>query len=230
MRQKSPSAQVKPMEKIKVMIVDDHPVVREGLRQLLEVGDSIQVIAEASSGLECLQLLEKSSPNLIFMDIRMPGISGIETTRIACQKYPHVKVIMLTIYEDDQYVTGAIQAGAKGYVLKNVSRDELTKIIGHVMEDQAFLDPSVTAPIFSRLQRGTRTPAQAKNILLTRRELEVLKGIVAGHTDRTIAKSLHISAHTVRSHIKSLYKKLRVSSRAKAVAKALQDKIIQGAE
>ena len=230
MRQKSPSAQVKPMEKIKVMIVDDHPVVREGLRQLLEVGDSIQVIAEASSGLECLQLLEKSSPNLIFMDIRMPGISGIEATRLVCQKYPQVKVIMLTIYEDDQYVTGAIQAGAKGYVLKNVSRDELIKIIGHVMEDQAFLDPSVTAPIFSRLQRGTRTPAQAKNILLTRRELEVLKGIVAGHTDRTIAKSLHISEHTVRSHIKSLYKKLRVSSRAKAVARALQDKIIEGAE
>jgi len=218
------------MEKIKVMIVDDHPVVREGLRQLLEVGDSIQVIAEASSGLECLQLLEKSSPNLIFMDIRMPGISGIEATRLVCQKYPQVKVIMLTIYEDDQYVTGAIQAGAKGYVLKNVSRDELIKIIGHVMEDQAFLDPSVTAPIFSRLQRGTRTPAQAKNILLTRRELEVLKGIVAGHTDRTIAKSLHISEHTVRSHIKSLYKKLRVSSRAKAVARALQDKIIEGAE
>jgi len=218
------------MEKIKVMIVDDHPVVREGLRQLLEVGDSIQVVAEASSGLECLQLLEKSSPNLIFMDIRMPGISGIEATRLVCQKYPYVKVIMLTIYEDAQYVTGAIQAGAKGYVLKNVSRDELIKIIGHVMEDQAFLDPSVTAPIFSRLQRGTRTPAQAKKILLTRRELEVLKGIVAGHTDRTIAKSLHISAHTVRSHIKSLYKKLRVSSRAKAVARALQDKIIEGAE
>jgi len=214
------------MEKIKVMIVDDHPVVREGLRQLLEVGDSIQVVAEASSGLECLQLLEKSSPNLIFMDIRMPGISGIEATRLVCQKYPHVKVIMLTIYEDDQYVTGAIQAGAKGYVLKNVSRDELIKIIGHVMEDQAFLDPSVTPPIFSRLQRGTRTPAQAKKSLLTRRELEVLKGIVAGHTDRTIAHSLFISEHTVRSHIKSLFRKLGVSSRTKAVVKALHEKII----
>ena len=214
------------MEKIKVMIVDDHPVVREGLRQLLEVGDNIQVIAEASSGLECLQLLEKSSPNLIFMDIRMPGISGIEATRLVCQKYPHVKVIMLTIYEDDQYVTGAIQAGAKGYVLKNVSRDELIKIIGHVMEDQAFLDPSVTAPIFGRLQRGTRTPAQVKKSLLTRRELEVLKGIVAGHTDREIAHSLFISEHTARSHIKSLYRKLGVSSRTKAVVKALHEKII----
>lgn len=209
------------------MIVDDHPVVREGLRQLLEVKDSIQVIAEASSGLECLQLLEKSSPDLIFMDVRMPGISGIETTRLVCQKYPHVKVIMLTIYEDDQYVTGAIQAGAKGYVLKNVNRDELIKIIRHVMEDQAFLDPSVAANIFNRLKRATRAPAEERKILFTRRELEVLKGIVAGHTDRLIAESLCISKHTVRSHIKNIYRKLRVSSKAQAVAKAISHKIIQ---
>lgn len=212
------------------MIVDDHPVVREGLRQLLEVGESIAVIAEASNGLECLQLLEKSSPDLIFMDVRMPGISGIETTRLVCQKYPHVKVIMLTIYEDDQYVTGAIQAGAKGYVLKNVNRDELIKIIRHVMENQAFLDPSVAATIFNRLKRGPSTLPEERKALLTQRELEVLKGIVAGHTDRVIAESLCISEHTVRSHIKSLYRKLRVSSKAKAVAKALQGKIIQGAE
>ena len=217
------------MSKIKVMIVDDHPVVREGLRQLLEVGESIAVIAEASNGLECLQLLEKSSPDLIFMDVRMPGISGIETTRLVCQKYPHVKVIMLTIYEDDQYVTGAIQAGAKGYVLKNVNRDELIKIIRHVMENQAFLDPSVAATIFNRLKRGPSTLPEERKALLTQRELEVLKGIVAGHTDRVIAESLCISEHTVRSHIKSLYRKLRVSSKAKAVAKALQGKIIQGA-
>jgi len=217
------------MSKIKVMIVDDHLVVREGLKQLLEVGDSIQVIAEASSGLECLQLLEKCSPDLIFMDVRMPGISGIETTRLICHKYSHVKVIMLTIYEDDQYVTEAIQAGARGYVLKKVNRDELIKIIQHVMEDQAFLDPSVTATVFNRLKRGTRALAEAEKILLTQRELEVLKGIVAGHSDRVIAKSLYISKHTVRSHIKSLYKKLRVSSKAKAAAKALQDKIIQWA-
>lgn len=217
------------MSRIKVMIVDDHPVVREGLKQLLEVGDNIEVTSEASSGSECLQLLEKSCPDLIFMDIRMPGISGIETTRLICQKYSHVKVIMLTIYEDDQYVTEAIQAGAKGYVLKKVNRDELIKIIQHVMEDQAFLDPSVTATVFNSLKRGTRAPAEREKILLTQRELEVLKEIVAGHSDRVIAKSLYISEHTVRSHIKSLYRKLRVSSRAGAVAKALQNKIIQGA-
>ncbi len=215
------------MSTIKVMIVDDHPVVREGLKQLLEVNEDIQVISEAGNGLECLHLLGEFSPDLIFMDIRMPGISGIETTRLAHQKYPGIKIIMLTIYEDDQYVTEAVQAGAKGYVLKQVQRDELIKIIRDVMADRAFLDPSVTATVLERLKHGDSTPQKKDKVPLTQRELEVLKGIVAGHTDRAIGRSLHIAESTVRSHIKSLYKKLGVTSKSQAVAKAMQDKIIQ---
>jgi DNA-binding NarL/FixJ family response regulator len=216
--------------KLKTMIVDDHPVVREGLKQLLEVDGEIQVIAEAGNGLECLRQLDKHSPDLIFMDVRMPGISGIETTRLIHQKYPRIKIIMLTIYDDDQYVTGAIQAGANGYVLKKVQRDELIQIIHLVMGNQAFLDPSVTANVFNLLKRGKNTPERAEKASLTHRELEILKGIVAGHTDRKIGEFLHVSEHTVRSHIKSLYRKLRVSSKSQAVAKALQYKIIQGEE
>ncbi|MCX5914480.1 MAG: response regulator transcription factor [Deltaproteobacteria bacterium] len=216
--------------KLKTMIVDDHPVVREGLKQLLEVDGEIQVIAEAGNGLECLRQLDKHSPDLIFMDVRMPGISGIETTRLIHQKYPRIKIIMLTIYDDDQYVTGAIQAGANGYVLKKVQRDELIQIIHLVMGNQAFLDPSVTANVFNLLKRGKNTPERAEKVSLTHRELEILKGIVAGHTDRKIGDFLHVSEHTVRSHIKNLYRKLRVSSKSQAVAKALQYKIIQGEE
>jgi NarL family two-component system response regulator YdfI len=216
--------------KLKTMIVDDHPVVREGLKQLLEVDGEIQVIAEAGNGLECLRQLDKHSPDLIFMDVRMPGISGIETTRLIHQKYPRIKIIMLTIYDDDQYVTGAIQAGANGYVLKKVQRDELIQIIHLVMGNQAFLDPSVTANVFNLLKRGKNTPERAEKVSLTHRELEILKGIVAGHTDRKIGEFLHVSEHTVRSHIKNLYRKLRVSSKSQAVAKALQYKIIQGEE
>ena len=216
--------------KLKTMIVDDHPEVREGLKQLLEVDGEIQVIAEAGNGLECLRQLDKHSPDLIFMDVRMPGISGIETTRLIHQKYPRIKIIMLTIYDDDQYVTGAIQAGANGYVLKKVQRDELIQIIHLVMGNQAFLDPSVTANVFNLLKRGKNTPERAEKVSLTHRELEILKGIVAGHTDRKIGEFLHVSEHTVRSHIKSLYRKLRVSSKSQAVAKALQYKIIQGEE
>ena len=214
--------------KLKTMIVDDHLVVREGLKQLLEVDDEIQVIAQASNGLECLRQLDKHSPDLIFMDVRMPGISGIETTRLVHQKYPLIKIIMLTIYDDDQYVTEAIQAGASGYVLKKVQRDELIQIIHLVMGNQAFLDPSVTAKVFDRLQGKMNSPERDGIMPLTQRELEILKEMVAGHTDREIGDSLHVSEHTVRSHIKSLYRKLRVSSKSQAVAKALQHKIIQG--
>jgi DNA-binding NarL/FixJ family response regulator len=214
------------MDKIKVMIVDDHSVVREGLKQLLGMDDDINVIAEASNGLECLQLMERFSPDIIFMDVKMPGISGIETTRLLCQKYPKVKVIMLTIYDDDQYVTEAIQAGAKGYILKKINRDELIKVIHHVMKEGAFLDPTITKGIFNHLKKDKKDFQEGAKEQLTQRELEILKGIVEGRTDRSIAESLFISEHTVRSHIKNLYRKLGVSSKAQAVAKAMQKKII----
>ncbi len=212
------------MNKIKVMIVDDHLVVREGLRQLLEIEDDIQVVAEAGTGLECLEMIEKALPDLIFMDVRMPGISGIETARLVCQRHPQVKVIVLTIYEDDQYVREAIKAGAKGYVLKKVGREELIRIVRDVMEDRPFLDPKVASAVFDHVKGDGGKKEREET--LTQRELEVLKQIAEGDNDRTIAESLHISEHTVRSHIKNLYRKLGVSSRAHAVARALSDGII----
>jgi len=215
-------------QKIKIMIVDDHPVVREGLKQLLEIDDDTEVVAEASSGLECLQLLERYCPDIVFMDVKMPGISGIETTRLVCQRYPNVKVIMLTIYSDNQYVTEAIQVGAKGYILKKVNRDELIKIIHHVMEGEAFLDSTLAAKVFDHLRKDKKTFKETAKARLTQREFEVLRDIVAGLTDHNIAESLYISKHTVRSHIKSLYRKLGVSSRSQAVAKAIHERIING--
>ncbi len=214
------------MNKTKVMIVDDHSMVREGLKQLLGIDGDIEVIAEASSGLECLQLMEKFSPDIVFMDVKMPGISGIETTRLLCQKYPKVKVIMLTIYDDNQYVTEAIQAGAKGYILKKINREELVKVIFHVMKDEAFLDPTITKRVFDQLKNGKKVSQKMEKEQLTQRELEILKGIVEGKTDRGVAESLFISEHTVRSHIKNLYRKLGVTSKAQAVTKALQERII----
>jgi two-component system, NarL family, response regulator DegU len=208
------------------MIVDDHLVVREGLKQLLELDQDIEVVAEAASGLECLKLLETVSPDLIFMDVKMPGISGIETTRLVRDKFPHVKIVMLTIYDDGKSVSEAILAGAKGYVLKNAQREDLTRIAHHVVKDGAFLDPSVTAILFNEIKKDRLGVEEVENPALTQRELEVLKGIVAGYTARSIAESLFISEHTVRSHIKSLYKKLNVSSKAKAVAKALKQRLI----
>lgn len=214
------------MQRIRVMIVDDHPVVREGLKQLLALDHDVEIVAECKNGLECLQFIDRVCPDLIFMDVRMPGINGIETTRLVCEKYPRIKVVMLRIYEDDHYVTEAIQAGAKGYVIKKANREDLIKIIRYVMQDQAFLDPSVTASFLSTFNKFRVTSKQEEKPTLTKRELEVLKNMVKGDTDYEIGESLYISAHTVRSHIKNLYRKLGVSSKSQAVAKAIHDSII----
>ncbi len=214
------------MKKINVMIVDDHLVVREGLRQLLELEDDIEVVAEAGSGLECLEILEDSCPDLIFMDIRMPGINGIETTRLVCRQCPDTKIIMLTIYQDNQHIAEAIQAGAKGYVLKDVKRENLINIIHHVIQDGAFLDPAVASELFDHIKNATTTSMEGEKPRFTRRELEVLKLLVDGRKDREISEFLYISEHTVRSHIKSLFRKLGVSSRSQAVAKAIQGNLI----
>ncbi len=212
------------MDRLKVMIVDDHLLVREGLRQLLEIEKDIEVVAEAGSGLECLEMMERVLPDLVFMDLRMPGISGIEACRVVCQRHPHVKVIVLTIYEDDRYVREAIQAGAKGYMLKKVGREELIRIVRDVMEDRVFLDPKVAPALFDHLKGGAG--ASERETSLTQRELEILQHIASGKSDRTIAGSLHISEHTVRSHIKNLFRKLGVSTKAHAVAKAHGEGII----
>ena len=210
------------------MIVDDHQMVREGLRQLLELEPDIDVIAEASKGLECLELLETVHPQLILMDISMPGINGIETTRLITAKHPTIKIVMLTIYQDDQYITEAIQAGAKGYVLKDVKRKELIKIIRLVIQDQSYIDPAVANKLFSHVKKSHPDSLISAKPQLTRRELEVLTCMVEGLKDRSISDTLHISENTVRSHIKSIYRKLSVSSKSQAVAKAINTKIITG--
>ena len=214
------------MNKIKIMIVDDHMVVREGLRQLLELEPDIEIIAEASDGTQCLNLVESVRPHIIIIDIGMPGISGIETTRLLCKKYPDIRVIVLTVYKDDQYVTEAVQAGAKGYVLKDVKRDELVRIIRHVMEDRAFLDPSIAAKLFKHVKKEGWTTEDKEKVVLTRRELEILQHLVDGLKDRDISTRLFISENTVRTHLKNIYRKLGVSSRSQAVVKALEEKLI----
>jgi DNA-binding NarL/FixJ family response regulator len=214
------------MDPVKVMIVDDHVVVREGLKQLLEVNEDVQVIAEAKGGLECLNLLESVQPDLIFMDIKMPGINGIETTRLVTERFPECRIILLTIYEDDDHVTEGIRAGAKGYMLKNAGRDELLMAVRHVMNDEAYLDPTITSAVIKAVKEAPGEAEKEEKSGLTQRELEILVGLAAGQSDLAIAEDLAISKHTVRSHIKSLFRKLGVQSRSQAIVKAMQQGII----
>lgn len=206
------------------MIVDDHILIREGLKALLMLQDYFKVVAEADSGIEAMGVIDKVKPDIILMDIKMKGISGIETTRLICEKYPDIKIIILTIYDDAQYVNEAIQAGAKGYILKKVKRHELYEIIQHVMQNESFLDPSVTSKLFNYVK--TESQQQEKITKLTGRELDIAKYLAEGKTDNNIAQLLFISEHTVRSHIKMIYKKLNVKSRSQAIVKLIQQEII----
>ena len=186
----------------------------------------MEVVAEASNGLECLNLVDDYGPDIVFMDVKMPGISGIHTTRLIRQKHADIKVIMLTIYDDDELVTDAIRAGASGYVMKNALLGDLMAAIHHVMKGQAFLDPAVTSTVLDQIKKEKSSGRTDDQTPLTRRELEVLQAIVLGLTDREIAKLLHISEHTVRSHIKRIYRKLSVSSRSQAAVQAIHQGIV----
>jgi len=214
------------LSKIRVMIVDDHLIVREGLRQLLEINNEVEVVAEASNGLECLDLIDGCSPDIIFMDIKMPGINGIQATRLIRQRHADVKVVMLTIYDDDELVIDAIRVGANGYVMKNALLNDLMTAIHSVIKGQAFLDPEVASIVLNQFKNDKLSGRADAETSLTRRELEILEAIVSGLRDRDIAGHLHISEHTVRSHIKSIYRKLNVSSKTQAAAQAIYQGII----
>jgi DNA-binding NarL/FixJ family response regulator len=213
------------MKKIKLMIVDDHEVVREGLKKLLEAYPEIEVVGTVENGKECLEQLGQVSPDVVLMDISMPGLSGIETTRIACEKMPSIKVIMLTIYDDDQHVLKAVEAGASGYVLKNVRKEDLLNIIKKVSEGKSFLDPDVTTPILQSIREPM--PRNSKSQCFSGRELEVLLMLTKGYSNQKIAEKLFLSEHTVKTHLKNIFRKLSVSSRSEAITKAIQRGIIR---
>jgi DNA-binding NarL/FixJ family response regulator len=215
------------MEKIKLMIVDDHEVVREGLKKLLEVYPEIEVVATVENGKECLEQLDQVSPDVVLMDISMPGLSGIETTRLACEKKQGLKVIMLTIYNDDQHVLKAVEAGASGYVIKNVRKEDLLKIIKSVSDGKSFLDPDVTAPILQMIREPRTNPKDLKSQRFSGRELEILLVLTKGYSNQKIAEKLFLSEHTVKTHLKNIFRKLSVSSRSEAITKAIQIGIIR---
>jgi len=207
--------------------VDDHQIVREGLKKILELEDDFTVVGIASSGLESLELASKLSPDIVFMDIKMPGIKGIEATRLLCEKHPEIKIIMLTVYDDTSYITQAIEAGASAYVLKNADRTELVEVVRRVKSGEEVLDPALTTKMFDRFRTGSYGSEQCTRPGLTKRELEVLGGLVSGWNDKQIGHNLHISTHTARTHVKNIYKKLGVSSRSQAVALALKNGLIE---
>ncbi|MCF8130871.1 MAG: response regulator transcription factor [Deltaproteobacteria bacterium] len=211
----------------KVIIVDDHAIVREGLKSLINHEEDFEVIAEAESGTACLEILETAVPHIILMDLKMPGISGIESTRLIKSEYPQIKVLLLTNYDDEAYVLEAIKAGADGYVLKDVKKGDLIEILRKNIQNQAFIDPNVTRKLFDHLKNTIDPELSASDRpILTQRELEILTHLVEGQSNKEIANALFISLDTVKSHLKKIYQKLGAQNRSHAAKLAIQKRIL----
>lgn len=201
---------------IRILIVDDHPVVRVGLTSMLAMQPGIEVIGSVSSGEEALAVLEKKSMDLVMLDLRMPGMNGIDTLLSIKRKAIPVHVMVLTSYETDEDIYRAIQAGAEGYLLKNTSQREVSDAIRAVCAGNRYIPRSIASRLAERMTRSELTP----------RELEILKILAKGLTNKQIGHALGISDNTVRNHINSIIEKLEVCDRTEATKTAIQRGII----
>ncbi|HEY3504265.1 MAG TPA: response regulator transcription factor [Actinocatenispora sp.] len=208
---------------IRVLLVDDHPVVRDGLRGMLSGVEDIEVVGEAADGAEAVDRAAVDHPDVVLMDLRMPKVDGVTAIRRLAERGLPCRVLVLTTYDTDQDVLPAIEAGATGYLLKDAPRDELFRAIRSAARGEAVLAPSVA----TRLMGRVRTPAAEP---LSQRELEVLSLIAAGSTNREAAARLFISEATVKTHLLHIYAKLGVNDRAAAVATAFHRGLLRPAD
>lgn len=215
---------------IKVLLVDDQTLIRQGIRLLLEIEPDIQVVGQAANGLEALQQVESLHPDVVLMDVRMPEMDGVAATRALSARFPDVKVIILTTFEDDETVFEGLKAGARGYLLKDISSEEMAQAVRKVAAGEALIQSRLTRKVlaeFSRLAAATdRKPssqigvaAQALSVPLTEREQDVLKALAHGLSNREIAEQLVITEGTVKNHVSSLIEKMGVRDRTQAVLK-----------
>ena len=198
------------MKKIKVMIVDDHSLIREGLKQLLEFDGSIEVVGEASNGIECLEKIDSVHPEVLLLDINMPEKNGIEVLKEMKEKESPIKVLILTVHNELEYLTQAVDIGVDGYILKDSESSELKKAIQSVLEGENYIQPSLIPALNNQLVN--RDIEKDKISLLTNRELEVLIQVANGMFNKEIATNLNISERTVKNHISNIFKKIDVFS------------------
>jgi len=204
--------------KIRILLADDHNIVRTGIRQLLEGANDLRVIAEAGDGEEAQALIRQHKPDVAVLDIQMPKASGIEVTRWVRSHMPEVGVLILTAYDDDPYVMAVLQAGANGYVLKTGQAEELIQAVRDVHEGKSALDPNVTRKLMSNLFRKSEKMTVEQ---LTERELGVLRLAAKGFTNKAIGVQLGISDRTVQGHLAHIFAKLQANSRTEAVMRAV---------
>jgi NarL family two-component system response regulator LiaR len=220
---------VKMAEPITVLLVDDHVMVRMGLKAYFDTLADIQVAGEAGNGKEALSLVEQTAPDVVLMDLIMPDMDGVETTRQIKKISPRTQVIVLTSYHQDEHIFPAIRAGALSYVLKDIDPDELADAIRRAHSGEAVLNPRVAARLVKEMH-GDREEGLNPFHELTEREMEVLRQIAAGKSNREIAEALVISEKTVKSHITNLLSKLHLADRTQAAVYAWQEGIVRRGE
>jgi NarL family two-component system response regulator LiaR len=208
-------------KKIRVILVDDHNVVRSGLGAVLGVTEGIELVGEATNGEEAVSLCERTQPDIVLMDLLMPKMDGVTATGIIHQRWPAIKIIALTSYKEKEYVEGVLKAGAIGYLLKNVTAAELVSAIENTMAGQPSLSPEATQVLIQRVN----APA-APTFDLTEREHEILALMVDGKSNQDIAESLVVSLSTVKFHVSNILTKLGVTSRTEAVIHAMKNKLV----
>jgi DNA-binding NarL/FixJ family response regulator len=208
------------MDKLRILIAEDSGPFRQGLRSLLQSVDDIEVVGEATTGEETIQRANQLQPDVILMDIQMPGLNGIEATRLIIYASPHISILMLTMFEDDESVFAAIRAGARGYLLKGALKAEIVRAIRGVASGEAIFGPAIAKRLmqyFSAPKPGTYPQAFPE---LTEREREILDLIAQHHTNVEIAEQLSLAPKTVRNHVSNIFTKLQVADRAQAIIRA----------
>ena len=210
------------MDKVRVLIADDHALVREGLRKLLERDESIEIIDEVGDGQGAINVSRKERPNIILMDVNMPGTDGIIATRVIKREMPSVKVVALTIYEDEEVVE-MVKAGVSAYVLKDVAGSELIDTIHRVMAGEVVIHPRVAKRLVKEISRNNQKQDIVK---LTRREKDIVSLLVKGSSNKDMAHSMYISEKTVKNHLTSIFRKLGVKDRTQAAVFALKNHIV----
>lgn len=218
----------------KIVIIDDHQLFREGVKRILDFERSFNVVAEGDDGTEAISLVEEHHPDVVIMDINMPNVNGVEATRQLIEKHPESKVIILSIHDDENYVTHALKTGASGYLLKEMDADALVEAVKVVAEGGSYLHPKVTHNLVNEYRRlatvstgGGSSYAQPELRrplhLLTRRECEVLQLLADGKSNRGIGEALYISEKTVKNHVSNILQKMNVNDRTQAVVVAIKN-------
>ncbi|KAB7706598.1 response regulator [Bacillus aerolatus] len=216
----------------KIVIIDDHQLFREGVKRILEFEESFDVLAEGDDGKDAVELIESHQPDVVLMDINMPEVNGVEATRGLVEKFPDTKVIILSIHDDENYVTHALKSGARGYLLKEMDADALIEAVKVVSEGGSYLHPRVTHNLISDYRRLANDEGKGKGFqqtevrrplhLLTRRECEVLQLLADGKSNRGIGEALYISEKTVKNHVSNILQKMNVNDRTQAVVTAIK--------